>query len=302
MILDASLLCKGGMRMGIVLRELAIRTRGHAPIHADLRTCLPRGERPLIIICHGFLVYKRWGFFPYLSERLAEAGFHVLTMSFSMNGVDEGTGLFSRPHEFARNTVSTEIEDIRRVCRFVRAQRLPAEAPVNGVWGLMGHSRGGAVAMLVAHEFEEVRSIATWSALGTLDRYTARRKAAWRRDGALVFNDGRSPGPLALDYAYYEDIDAHREAFDLPAAAASLRIPHLLVHGGRDGVATLREASHLLHVRRDGAAHLEIIPGAGHTFNARHPMHRPTPALDQAVKLTTDWFTRTLVTERKERP
>jgi dienelactone hydrolase len=290
------------MLMGIVLRGITVRTHGHTPIHADIRTCVPHTTRPLVIVCHGFLAYKRWGFFPHLSERLAEAGFHVLTMSFSMNGVDEETGIFSRPHEFARNTVSTEIEDIRRVCRFVRAQRLPAEAPVSGLWGLMGHSRGAAVAMLAAHEFEEVHSIVTWSALGTLDRYTARRKAAWRRNGALVFSDERSPGPLALDYAYYEDIDTHREAFNLPRAASALRSPQLLVHGERDGAATLREANTLMQVKRDGAAHLEVIHGAGHTFNTRHPMRRPTPALDQAVKLTTDWFTGTLMTERKEKP
>jgi len=289
------------MRMGIVLKELAVRTPGRRPIHVDVRTCVPRRERPLVLICHGFLAYKRWGFFPHLSERLAERGFHVLTMSFSMNGIDEETGLFAQPREFARNTVSTEIEDLRRVCRFVRAGNLPAETPAGTAWGLLGHSRGAAVAMLVAPEFEEVRSIVTWSALGTLDRYTARRKAAWRRDGALVFSDARSPEPLTLDYAYYEDIEAHRDAFDLPAAAAALRIPHLFVHGERDAASTLREASALVQAKRTGDANLAIIHGTGHTFGARHPMHRAAPALDEAVKLTADWFTRTLMTHGKER-
>jgi dienelactone hydrolase len=137
--------------------------------------------------------------------------------------------------------------------------------------GLFGHSRGGAVALLVAGECREARSIVTWSTLGRLDRYTERRKAAWRKEGALVFNDPRARGPLRLDYSYYEDIDARRETFDLPRAAAALSIPHLMVHG------------------------------AGHTFNVTHPMRRPTSALERAVGLSAEWFVRTLVTERKKR-
>jgi hypothetical protein len=85
----------------------------------------------------------------------------------------------------------------------------------------------------IGGSFEEVRSVVTWSTLGTLDRYTARRKARWREERALVFADERSPAPLRLDYAYWEDIAAHREAFDLPAAAAALTAPHLMVHGDR---------------------------------------------------------------------
>jgi len=295
------MLCKDGMRMEEVVRELEIPVPGRSPVRADLRTCASRAEAPLVIACHGFLGYKRWGFFPYLSGRLAEAGFHVLTMSFSLNGVDEETGRFNRPDDFARNTVSAEIADLRGVCSFVRSGALAlAGAPVRR-WGLFGHSRGGAAAILVSREFEEVRSIVTWSTPARLDRYTARRKVQWKKDGALVFADDRSPVPLRLDFAYYEDIDAHRSDFDLPRAAGALTIAHLMVHGERDGAVTLAEARALAAAPRGGGARLEIIRGAGHTFNVRHPMRRPTPALERSVRLTTEWFTDTLGVTREER-
>ena len=284
------------------VREIEIRTQGGRSIRADLRTSAARSEAPLIIVCHGFLGYKRWGFFPYLSDRLAGEGFDVLTMSFSMNGVDEGTGLFERPEEFARNTVSAEIEDLRSVCSFVRGGSLARAGAGGRRWGLFGHSRGGAAAILVAAEFREVRSIVTWSTLGRLDRYTSRRKVQWKRDGALVFTDARSSVPLRLAYSYYEDIDAHREVFDLPRAAAALAIPHLMVHGERDAAVTLRETKALVAGPRGAEARLEIIHGAGHTFNVRHPMRRPTAALDRAARLTVEWFARTLGVEREERP
>jgi len=283
------------------VREIEIRARARAPVRADLRKAPSGAGRALIVLCHGFLGYKRWGFFPYLSDRLAGAGFDALTMSFSLNGVDEATGLFDRPGEFARNTVSAEIADLRAVLAFVRSGALDREGVNGRALGLFGHSRGAAVALLAAGECPETRSIVTWSTLGRLDRYTARRKAAWKKEGALVFNDPRARGPLRLDYSYYEDIDARRETFDLPRAAAALSIPHLMVHGERDAAVTLREARTLLAEPRKGAARLEIVRGAGHTFNVTHPMRRPTGALERAAGLSADWFARTLVTERKER-
>jgi len=301
MILDQNAHCKDGLRGECAVREIEIGARGRSPVRADLRLASPAAGRALIVACHGFLGYKRWGFFPYLAGRLADAGFDVLTMSFSMNGVDEETGLFERPGEFARNTVSAEIADLRAVLAFVRSGSLKREGVSGETLGLFGHSRGGAVALLVAGEFPEARSIVTWSTLGRLDRYTARRKTAWKREGALVFNDARAREPLMLDYSYYEDIDARREAFDLPRAAGALAIPHLMVHGERDAAVTLREARSLLAVPGNGLARLEIVRGAGHAFNVTHPMRRPPGALERAVGLSADWFVRTLITERQER-
>jgi pimeloyl-ACP methyl ester carboxylesterase len=301
MILDQNAHCKDGLRGETAVREIEIRGQGHSPVRADLRKASSGADRALIVVCHGFLGYKRWGFFPYLSDRLAGAGFDVLTISFSLNGIDEATGLFDRPEEFARNTVSAEIADLRSVLAFVRSGALDREGVRGEALGLFGHSRGAAVALLAAGECREARSIVTWSTLGRLDRYTARRKAAWKKEGALVFNDPRAREPLRLDYSYYEDIDARREIFDIPRAAAALSIPHLMVHGERDAAVTPRETRTLLAGPRKGAARLEIVRGAGHTFNVAHPMRRPTSALERAVGLSAEWFVRTLVTERKER-
>ena len=285
--------------MGMQRIEFAVENGAAPPIPVDLRTTAPGRERPAIIVCHGFLGYKRWGFFPYLSERLAAAGFHVFTMSFSMNGVDERTGLFARPDEFAANTVSREIDDLRAVCGFIRRGALPG-AVAAGPWGFVGHSRGASIMILAAGAFPEVRSLVAWSAPGRLDRYTERRKEAWRRDRTLAFTDARSAGPLALAYSYYEDIDSHREAFDLPEAAARLAIPFLMIHGDHDAAVTLRETRKLLALPRRPETRLEIVRGAGHTFNVTHPMAEPPAALERAAALTEEWFGRTLPLVKEE--
>jgi pimeloyl-ACP methyl ester carboxylesterase len=282
-------------------RELSIEGMDGGVIRADLRTLHPGRIRPLVIVCHGFLGYKRWGFFPYLSERIAGAGFHALTFSFSLNGVDEETGRITRPDEFAADTVSREIEDLEAVCRFAREGALPVPVTDDG-WGLVAHSRGSAVAMLVLQHFPGFESIVTWATPSRLDRYSERRKRLWERDGALVFQDPRADGPLRLDYAYYEDIARHGKDFDLPRIAASLDVPHLMIHGERDAAVTVGETRELYPDGLPGTARLEIIPGCSHTFGVKHPMEKPTRPLERAVALTVDWLRSTLEPHREKEP
>ncbi|MBN1164076.1 MAG: alpha/beta fold hydrolase [Candidatus Krumholzibacteriota bacterium] len=276
--------------------ELKINNPGSTPLEADLRSGRPEDSRPVIVVCHGFLGYKRWGFFPYLSEHLAAAGFHVLTLSFSRNGIDEHTGLITKPEEFAANTVSREVADLENAGRFVISDSFPL--PVQGPrLGLLGHSRGGSACLLASFSCPAVRSIVTWSAASKLDRYTDLRKQEWKRTGRLEFKESRSPTPLWLDYAYYRDIDRNREKFDLKSRAADLKIPHLIVHGERDAAVTLKEARRLVQLPRPGKVSLQIIKGCGHTFGISHPMRGPTRGLEKATSLTVAWFKGTLAAE-----
>lgn len=268
-------------------------TTGPAGIAADFYSIAPAVPRPLIIISHGFLGYRRWGFFPYLSRHLAASGFHVLTFSFSRCGVDEVTEKFTRPEVFASNTVTREIADLKRVISFAHSEKMPVNA--NGTrWGLLGHSRGGGVSILVAPDAPEIASIVTWSSLSRFDRYTARRKKEWKKTGRLAFNESRAESGLWLDYSYFEDIDAHREKYDLRLRASELKIPHLIVHGRRDAAVTLKEAEGLLLHPRAAEVKMEILEGCGHSFGAMHPMTEPADCLIEACNLSSGWFEKTL--------
>jgi pimeloyl-ACP methyl ester carboxylesterase len=262
------------------------------PVPVDVRTALRDSARPVIVICPGFLGYRRWGFFPWVSERIALAGFHVVTISFSHSGTDDETGMITRPVEFASNNVSTELSDLDRVLRWTGSGTFPF--PASPIRGLLGHSRGGSVSILTAKSFPGIRSIVTWATPSRLDRYTDRRKKAWKETGTLEFSDSRSQVPLHLDYSYYEDIDANRERYDLLSAAAALEIPHLIVHGERDAAVSISEAKAFFNIPGKGERRLETISGCGHTFGVAHPMPEPTHVLDKAASLTVEWFTSTL--------
>ncbi len=247
----------------IRLIETRIDRGDSLSVAADLRSAAPGEARPLIIVSHGFLGYRRWGFFPWLSERLAAAGFHVMTISFSRCGVDETAGRITNPDLFASNSVCAEIEDLLAACAAARRADFPLRC-AGRKWGLMGHSRGGAVSILAAPLVPETGSIVTWSALSKLDRYTQRRKDEWKRTGRLPFNEGRADTQLWLDYSYYDDIDRNREAYDLPKRASELGVPHLIVHGRRDAAVTLKEARGLIGVPGgDEARWLMVISGDG---------------------------------------
>lgn len=265
------------------------------PVPVDVRTAFRDTERPVIVVCPGFLAYRRWGFFPWVSEHIAAAGFHVVTISFSHSGTDDGTGMITRPVEFASNKVSIELSDLERVLRWIDSDGFPF--PAASSRGLFGHSRGGSICVLAAQSFPEVRSIVTWSTPSRLDRYTDRRKEEWKKTGALEFSDSRSPVPLRLDYSYYEDIDANRERYDLPGAAAGLDIPLLVVHGERDAAVSISEAKAFFEQPGGNERRLETIKGCGHTFGITHPMAEPTPALERAISRTVEWFASTISVE-----
>ncbi len=283
------------------ITEIAIDIGTHHPVSADLYTCTAQRALPLVIICHGFLGYKRWGFFPYLSECLAASGLHVLTVSFSMNGIDDETGSITRPEDFAHNTVSREVDDLLHVHRYVRSGRLPVDIDETGGWGLYGYSRGAAVALIVAARFEGIETLVTWATPSRLDRYSPRRKEQWKRDGALVFRDSRAAAPLRLDYSYYEDIANNWGELDLPELVSTFRIPHLMVHCERDAAVTLGETTGLMHSNSRDNVQLRIVKGCGHSFGITHPMDRASDQLKQAVSLTRDWFARTLHGKERSR-
>src|SRR5262245_29396147 len=45
------------------------------------------GERPAVVVCHGFKGFMEWGFFPYVASLLAERGFAAVRFNLSGAGM-----------------------------------------------------------------------------------------------------------------------------------------------------------------------------------------------------------------------
>jgi dienelactone hydrolase len=178
--------------------------------------------------------------------------------------------------------------------------------------GLLGHSRGGGAAVLAAARDqpgvprqatggaaaepwrERVRALVTWAAIARVDRYSTREKQAWRAAGELPVANARTGQQLALGRGLLEDVERHAAGdLDILAAAGRRSAPWLIVHGDEDESVPASEAIEL-DAHAAGPHELLLIPGASHTFGARHPFAGPTPFLIQALNATQAWFRRYL--------
>lgn len=254
------------------------------------------GERPAVVVCHGFKGFLDWGFFPYLAALLADRGFVVVRFNLSGAGMLPGDDLVTDPEAFRANTHGRELADLLAVLEATGDTLAPGRVDRDRL-GLFGHSRGGGNAVLAAAREpwnERVRALVTWASVADFDRYTPGQKEAWRRDGQLPVVNARTGQQLALGIGLLEELETRGGELDVLAAARALRAPWLIVHGEEDESVPAAEADRLAGAS-SGSHELLRIPAANHTFGARHPFVGPTPQLIQALNATQRWFRRHLV-------
>jgi dienelactone hydrolase len=265
---------------------------GH-PIRGDLYKPLDGSRSGLVILCHGFKGYRTWGFFPYLATCLAGAGIAALAIDFSFDGDLGGT---PRPDLFQRNTIQRERSDLETVLRPVVHERLGSLAGARVPVGLFGHSRGGVVATLAACDNETIGALCTWSCPAHPDHFTEAQKERWRRQGQYDFTDARGGSRLALSTDYLDDLEANRDAYDLVRRVATLRVPHLIVHGEADLAVRVNDAHALHGAEKELGDKKLLVLRTGHTFGVTDGSAMvpddPPQALVEACFSTVRWFGR----------
>jgi pimeloyl-ACP methyl ester carboxylesterase len=252
----------------------------------DVRSAARSHARPAVVILHGFKGFKDWGMFPPLCERLARAGFSAVSFNFSGSGVDDA-GDFTLPERFGHNTFSAELSDARQVLDALHRGELGVPRPHNT--GLVGHSRGGGIAVLHAALDLRIQALVTWAAISAVERWGPEERARWRRAGHTAVLNARTGQELPLYTDVLDDIDQNPAALDIQSAAASIRIPWLVVHGRADESVRFAEAETLV-AGSGGTARLLEVAGGGHTFGAAHPWRGSTPELDVVFDATLNWL------------
>ncbi len=255
-------------------------------ILVDVRAAGREAPRPAVVVVHGYKGFKDWGMFPPFAERLARAGFTAVTLNLSGSGVDEA-GTFSAIDRFGRNTFSAELGDVGRVLDALSAGELGSAAPTSV--GLVGHSRGGAVAILQAARDLRIGALVTWAAISTVERWSEAEVAAWRATGTRMERNTRTGQELPMTTAILDDIDTNGAALDIQAAAARVKAPWLLIHGAADESVRPAEG-HRLRAAAPAETRFLPVPGAGHTFGAAHPWRGDTPELRQVFDASLSWL------------
>lgn len=271
----------------MIRRAFKLEPRRGDLIRGDIRAPEGPPARAAVLLVHGFKGTKDWGFFPWVAERLVAAGFAAVTFNFSRNGVGDDPRELTELDRFASNTLSLEQEDLRLVMGEALDGDLLPRRPRQVA--LLGHSRGGAQAVLATAAEPRVAALVTWSAVSHFDRWTQETKAQWCEDGRVWVLDRRTGQQLPVGVELLEDFEAHRDDLDVRCAAGRVGAPWLILHGEEDMTVWPGEAESL--ARQNPAARMHVIPGAGHTYEVGHPFEEATPSLQAAMDRTLAHFT-----------
>lgn len=255
----------------------------------DVRTGDRRSPRPAVVVMHGFKGFKDWGMFPALAERLARAGFTAVSFNVSGSGVDD-LGDFTLPDNFGRNTYSAELADLITVIDATR-RGAPLDLAPPTTLGLMGHSRGGGMAVLATAKDPGIAALVTWAPIGSVDRWSDQAKASWRKRGYVNIQNARTGQVIPLKTDVLDDIAQNWSgALDIAGAAKAVAAPWLIVHGEKDESVDVEDGRMLARASTPGGTRLLVIPGAGHTFGATHPLKERPPAMELAIEETVRFF------------
>ncbi len=248
------------------------------------------GTGPIVVFVHGFKGFKDWGFWPYIGEYFADRGFVVLTFNFSHNGVGESLTEFDELDKFARNTFSREVRELSEII----------DAVNNGFFGdiggqrigVLGHSRGGGIALATAHKKPDVAAVAIWSSIASFDRYSDKLRREWKNRGYFKVMNQRTKQVMRLNATLLNDIDEHKhDKLNLESAARELNRPLLIVHGEQDISVPPSEAQQLFDWSDKSRTELRMIPKTGHTFGIVHPFEGTCEAFDSVLSSSEEFFT-----------
>lgn len=211
----------------------------------------PGAARAWVLFAHCFTCGKDLEGARRIGEALAARGFGVLRFDFTGLGESEG--------DFACSTFSSDRADLVAAAAYLRER---GEAPAV----LVGHSLGGAAAIVAAAEIPEVKAVVTLGAPFAPAHVTHLLEAPGdasedAQAGGRVEIGGRS---FRLNPEFVRDLEAQ----DPAAALAGLKRALLVLHAPGDRIVGIDEARKIYQAAKhpksfvslDGADHLLSAP------------------------------------------
>lgn len=265
----------------LIKSDLKIPSRHGDTIYADLSQAEQQSPKALMICVHGVKGFKDWGFWNPFAQVAAEAGFCVLKFNFALNGMSE-TDMENFPllDNFARNTLSRELEDLTDVLDYVGTSDLKA-LPIY----LVAHSRGGGIATLTTAKDPRIQKLVTWNAVGDYQaRLTEAQVLDWESKGYIEMENARTKQMMRINKTYLEDLTQNANRLDIPEAAKKIQVPWLIIHATDDTVVPFSNAEIMFNLNESSATILHEATG-GHAFGATHP---PKAPLEQSLLAVFD--------------
>lgn len=253
-------------------KNILLKGKHDKPILLDSFLPIETNPQHTVIYCHGFKGFKDWGTNDLLAKTFAKNGINFLKFNFSYNG-----GTVEQPIDFpdleafGNNNFSKELDDIDCVLEWIEKQNTFKNLTTDQQITLMGHSRGSGTIIIKAKEDSRIDNLI--SLAGVAD-FTARfiddtTLKYWKKTGVIYVENNRTNQQMPLYYQIVEDINNNPKRLNIQLAAKELKKPHLIIHGTADPTVDLDEAK-MVH-KWSEKSELEIIQGADHVFNVKHP-------------------------------
>lgn len=205
---------------------------------------LPEDEQPLAyaLFAHCFTCSKNIKAAGHIARALSQRRIAVLRFDFTGLGESEG--------EFAASTFSSDVADLVAAAQFLGQHY---QAPKI----LIGHSLGGAAALLAAPQIPSVAAVATIAAPAhpshAAKLFGSAREEIERQGEATVELAGR---PFTIRKSFLDDLEAQQPEQTLPNLQAAL----LILHSPRDTVVGIDQAALLYQAAKHPKSFISLDP------------------------------------------
>jgi pimeloyl-ACP methyl ester carboxylesterase len=270
-----------------VLKNISIKGEHGKPILIDVFYANNNKPKPIVIFCHGYKGFKDWGAWNIMASHFASAGFCFIKFNFSHNGgTTEQPIDFPDLEAFANNNYSLELDDLTCVINWVCSNSVIKTPLDMNTMSLIGHSRGGGIAVIKAEEDERIKKVISLAGVSDFkvrfnvdsDEFTQ-----WEKTGVKYVLNGRTHQQMPHYFQFYQDFIKHKKRLTIKRAVSQLKIPYLIIHGSNDTSVLLEEAL-ALHSWNTKSS-LVKIEGGNHVFGVSHPWEGKSvpPEFEEAI-------------------
>lgn len=243
---------------------------------------IPENAKAVVVFAHGYKGFKDWGTFSFWHSFFAQKQIAFLRFNFSHNGVGlEQLGEFTDMDAFAENRLSYEVEDYNLLLNDLSIFEALDDVPLV----LMGHSKGGGIAQIVASQRSNVSKLVLFASISDFDLRFPWDKDEWKKEGTVEIINARTKQVMHHNYSFYQDYLENKEQFDLKLCRKAIKCPVFVAQGDNDPAVSVWEAEAIACECEN--AKLKIYEEVDHVFGAQHPYTKAT--LPQALEeLLTD--------------
>ncbi|MDG1148028.1 MAG: prolyl oligopeptidase family serine peptidase [Crocinitomicaceae bacterium] len=240
----------------------------------------------LIVFMHGYMGHKDWGCWNLVEDYFKNYSYGFLKYNVSHNGgtIDKPID-FNDLDAFSQNNYLKEIEDFEAIISLIQA-----EFKVLPEIYIIGHSRGGGIALLQA-ENKYVAKITSWAGIASIAERmpTGTTLQKWKNDGYYYRKNGRTHQEMPHAYSQYESFIKNQKRLSIKSYCEKSNTPTLIIHGDKDLSVKIDEGQ---KVAKWLNTNIIQIKGAQHTFGSSHPWESnilPKHLLE-VCKTTLDFF------------